>query len=188
MRPVIFNLVCCALSFFGKLPTWVKKSIQKEQLHNFLYCVLINRQYICHKVSFKCNPYVTVAQSRSCSESVVITKSKKYNVITLWLRKIVVLFLCNTQCCFHFRKTLFLTTTNKTKPKVSPVIESSGQECPAVVLTIRPKSRFYGEITKPAWTFDQNFENFFLWIIFLSWFYLCCLWHDASFVCNSYKM
>lgn len=104
---------------------------------------------------------MTVAQSRSCSESEVITKSKKYNVITLWLRKIVVLFLCNTQCCFHFRKTLFLTTTNKTKPKVSPVIESSGQECPAVVLTIRPKSRFYGEITKPAWTFDQNLENFF---------------------------
>lgn len=188
MRPVIFNLVCCALSFLANcLHEWRKA--YKKNNYTISCIVLINRQYICHKVSFKCNPYVTVAQSRSCSESLVITKSKKYNVITLWLRKIVVLFLCNTQCCFHFRKTLFLTTTNKTKPKVSPVIESSGQECPAVVLTIRPKSRFYGEITKPAWTFDQNFENFFFVNHFLlSWFYLCCLWHDASFVCNSYKM
>lgn len=90
------------------------------------------------------------------------------------------LFLCNAQCCFHFRKNFFLTTTNKTEPKVSPVIESSGQECPAVVLTIRPKSRFNGEITKPAWTFDQNFGEIFLWFSFFCHDFNTCVAFDTN--------
>lgn len=119
--------------FFGKLPTWVKKSIQKEQLHNFLYCVLINRQYICHKVSFKCNPYVTVAQSRSCSESVVITKSKKYNVITLWLRKIVVI-LMQYSMLLPFQENLVPHNNkqNKTQSQSSHWIFWTGMPCRGV--------------------------------------------------------
>lgn len=116
---------------------------------------------------------MTVAQSRSCSESVVITKSKKYNVITLWLRKIVVI-LMQYSMLLPFQENLVPHNNkqNKTQSQSSHWIFWTGMPCRGVDYQTKIKILWWNNQTcLNIW--PKLWEFFFLWIIFFCHDFTC---------------